>query len=84
MKPLAPISSTARVVLGISFFVLFFLVWAAVTFGGLVPKTFLADPLTMVKSGWTLMVQHGFLGDVRWPRVEDLPRQSPDHGAGGH
>ena len=64
MKPLAPVDPGTRVVLGISFFVLFFLVWAGVTFGGLVSKTFLADPLTMLKSGWTLLTQHGFLGDI--------------------
>jgi NitT/TauT family transport system permease protein len=64
MKPLAPVEPGTRVVLGVSFFVLFFLVWAAVTFGGLVPKTFLADPFTMLRSGWTLLAQHGFAGDI--------------------
>ena len=37
--------------LGIAFFVLFVAVWAVATLGGFVPKTFLADPITMVKSG---------------------------------
>ena len=45
MKPLTPVAPGTRVVLGIAFFVLFFAVWAAVTFGGFVSKTFLADPL---------------------------------------
>ena len=45
MRPLAPISNTTRVLLGISFFVLFVAVWAFATFGGYVSKTFLADPL---------------------------------------
>jgi ABC-type nitrate/sulfonate/bicarbonate transport system permease component len=49
MKPLVPVAPATRIVLGISFFVLFVAVWAAATFGGFVSKTFLADPVTMVK-----------------------------------
>ena len=64
MKPLAPISTTARVALGILFFVLFFAGWAYITLGGYVSKTFLADPLTMVEEGYTLLVRHGFLRDI--------------------
>jgi NitT/TauT family transport system permease protein len=64
MKPLAPVEPGTRAVLGVSFFLVFFAVWAAVTFGGLVPRTFLADPLTMLQSGWTLLTQHGFLADI--------------------
>src|SRR5690348_11934369 len=64
MRPLQPVSPGARVALGISFFALFFAVWAAVTLGGLVSKTFLADPLTMVASGWDLLTKQGFLKDI--------------------
>lgn len=64
MRPLAPISSTARVVLGISFFVLFVIAWSYATFGGFVSKTFLANPLTMLSDGWLLLTRHGFLGDI--------------------
>ncbi len=64
MKPLVPVSPGARVVLGISFFVLFIGVWSVATFGGFVQKTFLADPLTMVKSGWVLLTQYGFAHDI--------------------
>ena len=64
MKPLQPVHPGTRVVLGVSFFILFFAVWAAVTFSGWVPKTFLADPLTMVKSGYDLLVNQGFLKDI--------------------
>src|SRR6478609_2064187 len=64
MKPLTPVAPGTRVVLGVSFFVLFFALWAAVTFSGAVSKTFLADPLTMVHSGWTLLTQQGFLKDI--------------------
>jgi NitT/TauT family transport system permease protein len=64
MKPLQPVSPSTKALLGFSFFVLFFAVWAAVTFGGLVPKQFLADPLTMLKSGWTLLTQYGFAKDI--------------------
>ena len=64
MKPLAPVEPGTRAVLGVSFFLVFFAAWAAVTFGGLVPRTFLADPLTMLQSGWTLLTQHGFIADI--------------------
>jgi NitT/TauT family transport system permease protein len=64
MKPLAPISNATRVALGILFFVLFFAAWAYVTLGGHVSKTFLADPLTMIEEGYTLLTRHGFLGDI--------------------
>src|SRR5215510_2040440 len=64
MKPLAPISNSARVALGILFFVLFFAAWAYATLGGHVSKTFLADPFTMVEEGWLLLTKHGFLFDI--------------------
>src|SRR2546421_93613 len=64
MKPLAPISNSARVVLGLLFFVLFVAAWAFATFGGFVSKTFLADPLSMIADGWLLLVKYGFLGDI--------------------
>src|SRR5205814_2955167 len=64
MKPLDPVSARARVVLGIAFFVLFVAVWAIATLGGFVSKTFLADPLTMVRSGWDLLVNQGFHKDI--------------------
>src|SRR6476659_8209253 len=64
MKPLAPISPTARVALGILFFVLFVAAWSFATLGGYVSKTFLADPLTMVEEGYDLLTKHGFLRDI--------------------
>ena len=64
MNPLKPVSPPRRVVLGIAFFVLFFAVWGAATFGGFVPKTFLADPVTMLREGWALFAVHGFAIDV--------------------
>jgi NitT/TauT family transport system permease protein len=66
MKPLTPVDPGTRVALGISFFVLFVAAWAAATFGGFVSKTFLADPLTMVKSGYTLLATMGFGWDIGW------------------
>jgi NitT/TauT family transport system permease protein len=63
-RPLEPVSSAVRVGLGILFFVLFVATWAWATFGGYVTKTFLADPLTMVREGWELLVRHGFLYDI--------------------
>jgi NitT/TauT family transport system permease protein len=64
MKPLSPISGPLRIVLGISFFVLFVAAWSYVTFTGIVSKTFLADPLTMLDDGWQLLTKHGFLFDI--------------------
>lgn len=64
MKPLTPVAPATRVVLGIAFFVLFTAVWAAVTFSGFVSKTFLADPVTMVASGWRLLTEFGFAEDI--------------------
>ena len=64
MTPLQPVSATARLVLGVAFFCLFVAVWAAFTLSGYVSKTFLADPITMVRSGWTLLTEMGFAKDI--------------------
>jgi len=64
LKPLVPVSRAARITLGIAFFVLFFLAWGAATLGGFVNRTFLADPVTMLRSGWQLLVVHGFYVDI--------------------
>ena len=64
MRPLQTVNPSARLALGIAFFVLFFAVWAAATLGGFVSKTFLADPITMVRSGYDLLVNQGFLYDI--------------------
>jgi NitT/TauT family transport system permease protein len=64
MKPLVPVTPGTRIALGVAFFVVFFAVWAVATFGGFVSKTFLADPLSMLKSGWVLLTEHGFAEDI--------------------
>ena len=64
MRPLAPVSRGRRAALGLAFFALFLLAWGAATFGGFVPPTFLADPLTMLREGVALFTQHGFARDV--------------------
>jgi len=64
VRPLTPVAPGTRIALGVSFFVLFVALWSAVTFGGLVPKIFLADPLQMVGSGWTLLTEMGFARDI--------------------
>jgi NitT/TauT family transport system permease protein len=64
MKPLVPVAPGTRVVLGVSFFVLFVAVWALATLGGFVQKTFLADPITMLRSGYTLLTEMGFATDI--------------------
>ena len=64
MKPLREVSPGRRTALGILFFVLFFTVWGIATLGGFVPKTFLADPIMMFKSGWVLLTEQGFAKDI--------------------
>ena len=64
MRPLEPVSNASRTLLGIAFFVVFFVIWAIATLGGFVPKIFLADPLTMVKEGWILLTRFGFAYDI--------------------
>ena len=63
-RPLEPVSAAARIWLGILFFVLFVAAWAWATLGGYVSKTFLADPVTMVREGYELLTRHGFLYDI--------------------
>ena len=50
--------------LGLAFFVLFTLLWSAVTFSGFVSKTFLADPWMMLTSGLRLLTEYGFAKDI--------------------
>ncbi|MEO8057262.1 MAG: ABC transporter permease [Burkholderiales bacterium] len=64
MKPLREVSPGRRNALGLLFFVLFFAVWAFATLGGFVPKTFLADPVAMFRSGWVLLTEQGFAKDI--------------------
>jgi NitT/TauT family transport system permease protein len=64
LTPLKPVTPGARIALGVAFFVLFFAAWSAATFGGFVSATFLADPASMMREGWTLLAQHGFLKDI--------------------
>ena len=60
MKPLTPVAPGTRVVLGVSFFVVFVALWSLATFGGFVQKTFLADPLTMVQQRLDIAHSNGF------------------------
>ena len=64
MRPLEPVSPSARAVLGIGFFVLFVAVWAFFTLGGFVSPTFLASPVTMLEEGIRLFTEFGFAKDV--------------------
>jgi len=63
-RPLEPVGNGPRAFLGLLFFVLFVAAWAFATLGGYVSKTFLADPLTMMADGWTLLTRFGFLDDI--------------------
>jgi len=49
LTPLKPVGRARKIALGIAFFVVFVAAWAAATFGGFVSKTFLADPVTMLR-----------------------------------
>ena len=64
MKPLQPVAPGRRIALGVAFFVVFVGLWAAATLGGFVSKTFLADPLSMLRSGWELLARQGFAHDI--------------------
>jgi NitT/TauT family transport system permease protein len=64
LKPLVPVGRARKIALGIAFFVLFIAVWSFATLGGYVSRTFLADPLTMLREGYALFAQHGFAEDV--------------------
>jgi NitT/TauT family transport system permease protein len=63
-RPLEPIGEAPRIALGLCFFVLFVALWSLATLGGFVSKTFLADPVTMLRDGWSLVTRFGFLGDI--------------------
>jgi NitT/TauT family transport system permease protein len=64
VRPLEPVAPATKTLLGISFFVLFFAAWAIATLGGFVPKIFLADPITMLRDGWTLLTKFNFAHDI--------------------
>ena len=64
MTPLTPVTGRRRAALGALFFAVFVAVWAAATLGGFVPRTFLADPWTMLQEGWSLFTQYGFARDI--------------------
>ena len=64
MTPLKPISGARKLFYGIAFFMLFVAAWAVATLSGFVSPTFLADPLTMVREGYTLFAKYGFAKDV--------------------
>lgn len=63
-RPLEPISARQRLTLGLAFFIAFIAAWSWATLGGYVSKTFLADPITMVREGIELLVKHGFAYDI--------------------
>lgn len=64
MKPLVGVSPAARWVLGAGFFAAFLGLWAAVTYGGVVPPLFLASPGRALAAGWALFTEFGFAGDI--------------------
>ncbi len=64
MAPLEAVGPRARWLLGVGFFILFVLLWAAFTLGGFVSPTFLASPVTMVREGWLLFTEFNFIHDI--------------------
>jgi NitT/TauT family transport system permease protein len=64
ITPLKPVGRARKVALGVAFFVVFVALWSFATVGGFVSRTFLADPVTMLREGYALFAQHGFAKDV--------------------
>src|SRR5690606_9100599 len=64
LRPLKPVPAATRIVLGISFFVLFVVGWGIATYGGFVSPVFLASPTRMVEEGWLLLSRYGFIHDI--------------------
>ena len=63
-EPLKPVARPVRIGLGIGFFVLFFLMWGAVTWSGMVPAMFLKNPAETFVTGYELFTEFGFIGDI--------------------
>jgi NitT/TauT family transport system permease protein len=64
MKPHVPVGRAPKIPHGVAFFVLFVALWSVATVGGFVSRTFLADPVTMLREGYALFTEHGFASDV--------------------
>jgi NitT/TauT family transport system permease protein len=64
MEPLKPVSQATKIALGIAFFVLFFALWALVTFGGAIDAMFLKDPVYTLVTGYRLFAEFNFIRDV--------------------
>jgi NitT/TauT family transport system permease protein len=64
MTPLVPVSAQRKVFYGLAFFVVFVALWSLASFGGFVSRTFLADPVTMLREGYALFTEHGFATDI--------------------
>ena len=64
IRPFEPLSQQSRVALGASFFVIFVAAWATATLSGAISRTFLADPLTMLRDGWVLITRYDFTTDI--------------------
>ena len=63
-EPLKPVSRANKIVLGTSFFVLFFGAWALVTFGGIIDPLFLKNPVETLVTGYNLFAEFDFHKDV--------------------
>ena len=50
MKPLTPVSLSARVALGVAFFVVFVALWSAVTLGGHTYVCFVRDHIVTIRA----------------------------------
>src|SRR5919201_4308750 len=64
MEPLKPVSQRSRLILGAAFFVLFFVAWGLVTFGGAIDAMFLKDPVYTLRTGINLFREFGSAKDV--------------------
>ena len=64
IRPFQPLGRGARVGYGLAFFVIFVAAWAAATLTGAISRTFLADPITMLRDGWDLFARYDFATDI--------------------
>ena len=63
-RPLQPTPPALRIALGIGFFCIFVAFWMWITLGGYVSHIFLADPISMLRDGWRLIVEDNFMLDI--------------------
>jgi NitT/TauT family transport system permease protein len=64
LEPLKPVGQRAKLALGVASFVVFFALWALVTFSGAIDAMFLKDPVYTLVTGYKLFAEFDFIRDV--------------------